>query len=242
MALAGRTDSGVHAWAQVASLDFPERSRLDTPQAVQRALNGTLPYDLAVTGAEIVPESFHARFSARKRAYRYLLWNAAAPLPLLRRYSLHVRQKLGIEAMQQAVGLLVGTHDMAAFAGNAMGVPSDEDDESLARFARYTWRGYTVSTRRRTSGRGTRQSRKVESKGRPAGTRPGSQRLLAADDTHDSGYTAGGRDGQTYCGEHKRADRESRPRKGRSDGQTTGLVPPVGRILAGWQDLTCPGF
>src|SRR5436190_6843355 len=102
VALAGRTDSGVHAWAQVASLDFPERSRLDTPQAVQRALNGTLPYDLAVTGSEIVPDSFHARFSARKRAYRYLLWNAAAPLPLLRRYSLHVRQKLDIEAMQQA--------------------------------------------------------------------------------------------------------------------------------------------
>jgi tRNA pseudouridine38-40 synthase len=129
VALAGRTDSGVHAWAQVASLDFPERSRLNTPQAIQRALNGTLSYDVAVTGAEIVPERFHARFSARKRAYRYLLWNAAAPLPLLRRYSLHVRQKLDIEAMQQAASLLVGTHDMAAFAGNAMGVPNDEDED-----------------------------------------------------------------------------------------------------------------
>jgi tRNA pseudouridine38-40 synthase len=126
VALAGRTDSGVHAWAQVASLDFPERERLDTPGAVQKALNGILPADLAVTSAEVAPEQFHARFSARKRAYRYLLWNAPAPLPMLRLYSLHIRQKLDIEAMKQAAGLLVGTHDMAAFAGNGMGVVDDE--------------------------------------------------------------------------------------------------------------------
>jgi tRNA pseudouridine38-40 synthase len=129
VALAGRTDSGVHAWAQVASLDFPEKPRLATPGAVQRALNGTLPYDVAVTGAEIAPQTFHARFSARKRAYRYLLWNAPAPLPLLRRYSLHVRQRLDIEAMERAANLLVGTHDMASFAGSGMGVPDDEDDD-----------------------------------------------------------------------------------------------------------------
>jgi tRNA pseudouridine38-40 synthase len=126
--LAGRTDSGVHAWAQVASLDFPERARLDAPSAIQRALNGILPQDIAVTGAEVAPEGFHARFSARKRAYRYLLWNAPAPLPLLRYYSLHVRQALDIGAMQGAVSHLVGTHDMAAFAGNGMGVPPEDDE------------------------------------------------------------------------------------------------------------------
>jgi tRNA pseudouridine38-40 synthase len=126
VALAGRTDSGVHAWAQIASLDFPERERLDTAKAVQKALNGILPADVAVTGAEIAQEQFHARFSARKRAYRYLLWNAPTPMPMLRRYSLHVRPRLDIEAMEQAASLLVGTHDMAAFAGNGMGVPDDE--------------------------------------------------------------------------------------------------------------------
>jgi len=125
--LAGRTDSGVHAWAQVASLDFPERARLDAPDAIQRALNGILPQDIAVTGADVAPEGFHARFSARKRAYRYLLWNAPASLPLLRHYSLHVRQALDIEAMQEAASHLVGTHDMAAFAGNGMGVPPDDE-------------------------------------------------------------------------------------------------------------------
>jgi tRNA pseudouridine38-40 synthase len=126
--LAGRTDSGVHAWAQVASLDFPERDRLDAPGAIQRALNGILPQDIAVTGAEVAPQGFHARFSARKRAYRYLMWNAPAPLPMLRRFSLHGRQALDIEAMQRAAAQLVGTHDMAAFAGNGMGVPIEDDE------------------------------------------------------------------------------------------------------------------
>jgi tRNA pseudouridine38-40 synthase len=127
--MAGRTDSGVHAWRQVASLDFPERARLDTLEAIQRALNGILPYDLAVISAELAPQSFHARFSARKRAYRYLVWNAPSPLPMLRRYSLHVRQRLDVEAMQAAASLLIGRHDMATFAGNSMGVPDEEGDD-----------------------------------------------------------------------------------------------------------------
>src|SRR5436309_1729114 len=58
VALAGRTDSGVHALGQVASLDFPGRDRLDTPQAVRRALNGVLPGDLVVSGAEEAPAGF----------------------------------------------------------------------------------------------------------------------------------------------------------------------------------------
>src|SRR6478672_10680612 len=99
IALAGRTDSGVHAIGQVASLDFPQRERLDTPGALMKALNGVLPPDLAVTGAECATNGFHARFSARKRAYRYLIWNAPAPRPLLSRYSLHVRRKLDVEEM-----------------------------------------------------------------------------------------------------------------------------------------------
>jgi tRNA pseudouridine38-40 synthase len=126
--LAGRTDTGVHAWGQVASLDFPGRARLDTPQAVRKALNGLLPPDVAVTGAEIAPDDFHARFSARRRAYRYLTWNAPDPMPLLSRYSLHVRQRLDAEAMSRAASLLMGAHDLAAFAGQGMGVPGDDEE------------------------------------------------------------------------------------------------------------------
>ena len=131
VALAGRTDSGVHALGQVASLDFPGRERLDTPQAVQRALNGILPGDLSVMRAEEAPDGFHARFSARKRAYRYLFWNAQAPAPLLSRYSLHVRRPLDIEAVTQAIEHFEGTHDFAAFAGQGMGVlrvPGNAED------------------------------------------------------------------------------------------------------------------
>jgi len=128
--LAGRTDTGVHALGQVASLDFPERPRLDRPAALQKALNGILPDDLAVTQAEEAPKGFHARFSARKRCYRYLLWHSRAPRPLVSRYSLHVPRSLDIEAMGEALARLQGTHDLAAFAGQGMGVPSREEDDS----------------------------------------------------------------------------------------------------------------
>ncbi len=127
--LAGRTDAGVHAWGQVASLDFPVRPKLDTPEAVKRALNGILPADLSVLEAEEVDAQFHARFSATRRCYRYLIWNAQEPLPLIRRYSLHVRRPLDVEAMSAAAGLLVGTHDLASFAGQGMGVPQEEGAE-----------------------------------------------------------------------------------------------------------------
>jgi tRNA pseudouridine38-40 synthase len=130
VALAGRTDSGVHALGQVANLRFPDKPRLTTPQAVQNALNGMLPPDLAVTAAGEVPDGFHARFSARKRAYRYLLWHSPVPAPLIARYSLHVRRKLDVEAMAQAAKHFEGTHDLAAFAGQGMGVPGDDGEKS----------------------------------------------------------------------------------------------------------------
>ncbi|MEO6458336.1 MAG: tRNA pseudouridine(38-40) synthase TruA [Chloroflexia bacterium] len=126
--LAGRTDTGVHAWGQVASFDFPARSRLDQPEVVTRALNGILPRDLAVISAEQVKPGFHARFSARSRAYRYLILNAPYARPLLRRYSLHVTRNLDLGAMREAVSMLAGTHDFASFAGHGMGVPGADAD------------------------------------------------------------------------------------------------------------------
>lgn len=130
VALAGRTDTGVHAWGQIATFDFPERPRVNSPEIVARALNGLLPDDLAVLDAELAPEGFHARFSARKRAYRYLILNAPTPLPILRRYALHVPHSLDTEAMEQAASLLEGTHDLAAFAGSGLGLPDrDEVDK-----------------------------------------------------------------------------------------------------------------
>ena len=129
VALAGRTDAGVHAWRQVAGLDFPDRPGMDSPRSIMTALNGVLAHDVAVTGVEVAPEGFHPRFSAKRRAYRYLLWHAPAPSPLLGRYSLHVRGNLYTEAMSGAASLLEGEHDFAAFAGSGMGVPDDEGGE-----------------------------------------------------------------------------------------------------------------
>jgi tRNA pseudouridine38-40 synthase len=126
--LAGRTDSGVHALGQVASFHFPERLRLDSPESVMRALNPNLPDDLAVAHAEIASEDFHARFSAKRRAYRYLFWHAPYPSPLMARYSLHVRRKLDWEAIAGAAPHLEGKHDFAAFAGSGMGIPSSGDE------------------------------------------------------------------------------------------------------------------
>ena len=132
--LAGRTDTGVHAWGQVASLDFPARDRLDQPEVVAKALNGILPKDLAVISAEQVAQDFHARFSARSRAYRYLILNSRYARPLLRRYSLHIMRNLDLVAMREAVILLVGTHDFASFAGHGLGTPGvDADKPSTVR-------------------------------------------------------------------------------------------------------------
>jgi tRNA pseudouridine38-40 synthase len=133
VALAGRTDAGVHAWRQVAGLDFPEKPGLDSPDAVLSALNGVLPHDVAVTRAEAAPEGFHPRFSASRRAYRYLLWHSPSPSPLLGRYSLHVRGRLDTEGMSRAAALFQGEHDFAAFAGSGMGVPGQKQEESTVR-------------------------------------------------------------------------------------------------------------
>ncbi|PKN31188.1 MAG: tRNA pseudouridine(38-40) synthase TruA, partial [Deltaproteobacteria bacterium HGW-Deltaproteobacteria-20] len=76
----GRTDSGVHALAQVAHFDVPE-SKAHIPW--QQALNSMLPDDIAILDAAEVQEDFHARFSARSRSYRYVLFNHAVRPALL---------------------------------------------------------------------------------------------------------------------------------------------------------------
>src|SRR5437588_4745066 len=83
---AGRTDAGVHASGQV--IHFRTSSRL-TPQVWMRALNAVLPNTVAVQWAREVNERFHARFSALNRSYRYTIWNAIFPSPLVARYSYH---------------------------------------------------------------------------------------------------------------------------------------------------------
>jgi tRNA pseudouridine38-40 synthase len=122
---AGRTDAGVHALAQVASVAL-EASH-DT-QTLGRALNAVLPEDVRVIAVEDVPPDFHARFSATGKTYEYRIVNAPFVDVFLCRYAWHVPQKLDVEAMGAAAAPLTGCHDFAAYQGNPEGsiVPSTE--------------------------------------------------------------------------------------------------------------------
>lgn len=109
---AGRTDAGVHAIGQCASL------MIDTPIPTQRiplALNRILPMDIVVTHAEIMPPNFHPQYSAKKKTYRYQIMNAEYPIPQLRNYAYFVYTPLDVEAMNKAAQDFVGTHDFVAF-------------------------------------------------------------------------------------------------------------------------------
>jgi tRNA pseudouridine38-40 synthase len=112
LAVAGRTDTGVHATGQVASL---EAEGGPPPERAAEALNSALPEDVAVVDAEEAPEGFHARFSARSRSYRYRVL-AGGPRPVLdARRALWWPRPVHVDALQAAAALLRGEHDLRAF-------------------------------------------------------------------------------------------------------------------------------
>jgi tRNA pseudouridine38-40 synthase len=120
---AGRTDAGVHALAQVASVSFPGAHHSST---VARALNAVLPTDVRVLSVEDVPDDFHARFSAVGKTYEYRIVNAPIVSPFLWRYAWHVPHDLDIESMRNASLQLIGTHDFAGFQGAGSDVSSSQ--------------------------------------------------------------------------------------------------------------------
>jgi tRNA pseudouridine38-40 synthase len=109
---AGRTDSGVHALAQVAS--FRTSSALPC-ETVHRALNALLPGDIRVLEVREAPQDFHPRYSARGKRYFYLLSLAGEVPVFLRRYVWQLRRGLNVEAMKEAAQGLLGRHDFSAF-------------------------------------------------------------------------------------------------------------------------------
>ena len=110
---AGRTDSGVHALGQVAHLDFPTKYPADT---VRDALNSYLrPAAISVLDAELVPNDFHARFSATKRAYLYVIINRRSPLTLERGRAWLIPRVLNHKTMQEGSRYLLGRHDFTSF-------------------------------------------------------------------------------------------------------------------------------
>jgi tRNA pseudouridine38-40 synthase len=109
---AGRTDAGVHATGQVVCFESP---RTIPVEVVLRALNALTPVDLTVRAAQIVPDAFDARRSARRRSYRYRIWNRRQPSPFWRRYAWHVPQLLDVDRMAAAACALEGEHDFSSF-------------------------------------------------------------------------------------------------------------------------------
>jgi tRNA pseudouridine38-40 synthase len=111
---AGRTDAGVHARGQVASVRLTATIE---PATLARALNAVLPLDVRVASAEEAAEDFHARFNATGKVYEYQIINAPFASPFLRRYVWHVIPPLDVDAIVAASAVLVGEHDFAAFQG-----------------------------------------------------------------------------------------------------------------------------
>ncbi len=116
LSVAGRTDAGVHAWAQVAS--FRCTVREPHPDRLLRALNGLLPEDVAVLAVSPAPPGFVAR-EARSRTYEYRLWLPRARPVRDRAHVWQVRGPLDVELLAEAAGLLPGRRDFAALTPSA---------------------------------------------------------------------------------------------------------------------------
>jgi tRNA pseudouridine38-40 synthase len=113
---AGRTDAGVHALAQCAHVDLPGRRY--QPDRWVSALNGVLPRAIRVMRCHFVAETFHARFSAREKTYRYRIWNAAVLPPLESGRAWHVVKPLDFDSIACAAQEFRGEHDFASFSAN----------------------------------------------------------------------------------------------------------------------------
>jgi len=136
LAGAGRTDAGVHAWGQVVSGDLPDGVDLD---GLVRRLNKLCAPDIAVRAADWVDDDFHARFSARWRQYRYDVWNATTPNPLMLGRAWWVAHPLDVEAMRAGVAPLLGEHDFSSFCRRVRVTDDQPERTRVRRVIAATW-------------------------------------------------------------------------------------------------------
>ncbi|MGA2903387.1 MAG: tRNA pseudouridine(38-40) synthase TruA [Candidatus Korobacteraceae bacterium] len=137
----GRTDAGVHALAQVASVQLessiPERNLVI-------ALNDMLPASVRVNAVEVVPDSFHARHSAKAKTYRYRIYRGDICPPFLARYVYHDPYPMDEEAVIRASEQVVGTHDFTSFAASdadrsaRIAEAAQEQEDDVSRFGAVT--------------------------------------------------------------------------------------------------------
>jgi tRNA pseudouridine38-40 synthase len=113
---AGRTDAGVHALGQCAHVDLGD-GRIPAEKWLP-ALNAQLPAAIRILRCRYVSNAFHARYSAKGKTYRYMVWNDAVLPPFERGRAWHVTAALNVEAITEAAREFEGRHDFAAFAAN----------------------------------------------------------------------------------------------------------------------------
>ena len=123
---AGRTDAGVHATGQVIAFEVDWRHSMD---ALTKALNITLPEDVAVRDLVECSADFHPRFDAQSRTYEYTALICEVKQPLMRRIAWQLERQPDLALMNSAAAQLIGTHDFAAF-GSA---PSGREEETTLR-------------------------------------------------------------------------------------------------------------
>jgi tRNA pseudouridine38-40 synthase len=108
----GRTDAGVHAVGQVANFHTAANYSLDV---VVRAINARMPPDIAITEAKDMPQVFDANKDAKRKLYRYVIFDGLVMSPFLRRYSVQAKHQLDVASMRRASECLVGRHDFHSF-------------------------------------------------------------------------------------------------------------------------------
>jgi len=119
----GRTDAGVHALGQVANFHAPvnaaaEKMKVYSTEEIKTTLNEYLSKDIRVLSVELVDERFHARLTAKAKTYEYRIDNGEVANVFQRKYVMREENPLDLEAMRQAAGYLIGTHDFKTFCAN----------------------------------------------------------------------------------------------------------------------------
>ena len=138
LVVAGRTDTGVHALANVVSVDLDGGPPLER---ATEALNAVLPDDVAVLDVEEAPDEFHARFAARSRSYRYRIWRRRERSPFEVNRSLWHPRRLEVQKLNACAAMVIGEHDFRAFT------PTETQHDSFVRVvddARWYERGDAV--------------------------------------------------------------------------------------------------
>jgi len=119
---AGRTDSGVHALAQVAHFDLKKKiEKKNLLPAINQNISNK---SVTVLKINRVNKNFHARHDAQKRTYKYLIVNRQSPLTLQKNKAWHIRKKLDIKTMKKGAKLLLGTHDFSTYRAASCGAKS----------------------------------------------------------------------------------------------------------------------